>query len=309
MRKKLSTTVLAYDGKNRPDSCVAYEFLQGFLATLQIPHIGMEEAYAVSAELACMYNLTKAEEGVGAPPIPRFLGSDQPHLPGIKLDATVDKGEHTNGSGPVAEPAGFSDVRLCAAQAEVRMLVAGFYDLIAVLRLGSFCQALRGIIAAEVGKCSLVSKRSAKISPKYLKPKAEAYVCKIQTASGVEFSALVGAPADIARDDSVLERAVRQALVADTHSFQLKLPPPGAPLPKLCHANAVAHGTPHVEALGVTSTWVVQVLKSLILVRVIFCLWLLLVSDVIIIDAILIGDKNLWIVILIEIDSFASFMM
>lgn len=56
-------------------------------------------------------------------------------------------------------------------------------------------------------------------------------------------------------------------MVADAHSLQFKLPPPGVPLPASRINPAVAAGAPLVEALTVTSVWCVQLLKTLCQVR------------------------------------------
>jgi hypothetical protein len=60
-----------------------------------------------------------------------------------------------------------------------------------------------------------------------------------------------------------VQHALRQALTADAHTLQLKLPPPGAAPPAARAAPTVAGGAPVVEGLAVTSVWCVQLLKML----------------------------------------------
>ena len=65
----------------------------------------------------------------------------------------------------------------------------------------------------------------------------------------------------------LVEHALRQTLAADALSLQFKLPPPGVPLPPAQGFQDVAAGALVVDALAVTSVWVVQVLRTLCLVR------------------------------------------
>ena len=61
----------------------------------------------------------------------------------------------------------------------------------------------------------------------------------------------------------LVEHALRQTLAADALSLQFKLPAPGV-APAMAHASAsIACGTAVIDALAVTSVWVVQVLRAL----------------------------------------------
>ena len=55
-------------------------------------------------------------------------------------------------------------------------------------------------------------------------------------------------------------------MTADALTLQLKLPPPGVPLPPTHISEAVAEGAPVVENLAVTSLWCMHVLKLLAMV-------------------------------------------
>ena len=60
-----------------------------------------------------------------------------------------------------------------------------------------------------------------------------------------------------------VEHALRQAMTADAHTLQFKLPPPGVPLPPTHTSDVLAEGAPVVECLAVTSLWCMHVLKLL----------------------------------------------
>ena len=60
-----------------------------------------------------------------------------------------------------------------------------------------------------------------------------------------------------------MQHAVRQTLVADALTLQLKLPPAGVPAPVARSSPTVAGGAPVVDVLAVTSVWAVHILRSL----------------------------------------------
>ncbi len=64
-------------------------------------------------------------------------------------------------------------------------------------------------------------------------------------------------------EDSLVEYALRQTLVADAVSLQFRLPPPGVPPPVSRRSPAIAHNTPVVDTLVITSVWAVHLLRTL----------------------------------------------
>ena len=64
-----------------------------------------------------------------------------------------------------------------------------------------------------------------------------------------------------------MQHALRQTLVADALTLQMKLPPPGVPAPVARASPTVAGGTPVVGVLAVTSVWAVHILRHLARVR------------------------------------------
>jgi hypothetical protein len=71
----------------------------------------------------------------------------------------------------------------------------------------------------------------------------------------------------VLKTPALVEHALRQTLAADALSLQFKLPPPGLPVPVAQSSDDIAGGTPVVDALAVTSVWVVQLLRMLCSVR------------------------------------------
>ena len=69
------------------------------------------------------------------------------------------------------------------------------------------------------------------------------------------------------REQAIVQHALRQTLVADALTLQLKLPPAGVPAPVARSSPTVAGGAPVVDVLAVTSVWAVHILRSLSQVR------------------------------------------
>ena len=66
---------------------------------------------------------------------------------------------------------------------------------------------------------------------------------------------------------ALVEHALRQTLAADAVSLQFKLPPPSLPVPIAQSSDDIAGGALVVDALAITSVWVVQLLRMLCSVR------------------------------------------
>ena len=249
----------------------AYNFLFSFFGAFDIANISPECAFALASELSCAFCLS-SDLGAGPelpPSLPHLLSDKIPSLPGTGPQAQFinSKGVRIDAH---EEVPGFSDLRLCAPHAEVRLLVAALPTSIMIsARLGSLCQGIRGIIAAEVMSAVLVNKVQTApevIPAPYLPEGSQAYRCTMKSASGITFDVVCGGPSSVFTNrgiDRLLEYALKQALVADAHSIQLKLPPPGAPMPPYHSTRLVAAGAPVVEVLASTSTWVVYMLKRL----------------------------------------------
>jgi hypothetical protein len=67
----------------------------------------------------------------------------------------------------------------------------------------------------------------------------------------------------VLRELAIVQHAVRQTLVADALTLQLKLPPAGVPAPVARSSPTVAGGAPVIDVLAVTSVWAVHILRSL----------------------------------------------
>lgn len=256
-----------------PLALPAMHFSHAFFACLRHPTVTVPEAFAIAREMTIAYCSTPgpgAQESTVPPPLPALLSalSVAPRLPD---NATVPPyfGPATVGfhGRPLHEivPT-FAAVRACAPQAEVRFLItAANESCFNAQCLSSFCQALRSVLAAETRTLRVLSV-SPTTAPLALLPEgAEACRCEALTASGFPVTIVLGGPPDVLRELSMVEHALRQCLTADAHALQLKVPPVGTQLPTVRSSTAVASGASLLEALAVTSTWAVQVLKLMCL--------------------------------------------
>jgi len=159
--------------------------------------------------------------------------------------------------------ANYSQIRMCAPHAEIRMLLASLYDVINAHCMAHLCESFRAVLVAEVRSLRLIKITPCTSPPAYLPPGSNAIKCEIRTATGIPFTVMLGGPPEALKSHSLVQYALRQTVTADAQALQLKLPPPGAPLPHLKMNSAVAGGTYCIEIMALTSTWVVQVIKEM----------------------------------------------
>ena len=135
--------VVAWPADEAPLVFNAYNFMYAFMnALVDVPGIRPESAFALAAELCSAFCTTTPRVGgaaESAPSLPRLLSDRMPALPG--MDEEILNDELT---GAIASK--FQNVKLCAANAEVRLLVLGIPALLMLsARLGSLCQGIRGV--------------------------------------------------------------------------------------------------------------------------------------------------------------------
>ena len=263
IRSVTGAVVVAWPADEAPLVFNAYNFMYAFMnALVDVPGIRPESAFALAAELCSAFCTTTPRVGgaaESAPSLPRLLSDRMPALPG--MDEEILNDELT---GAIASK--FQNVKLCAANAEVRLLVLGIPALLMLsARLGSLCQGIRGIVAAEVSSIVLTNLEPVKIQPPYLSETSMAYRCSVKTESGITFDIVMGGPKDSSFQNhhELLELSLRQVLIADAHSIQLKVPPAGAPLPPYHCTSQVGGGAPTIEVLVSASTWIVYLIKRL----------------------------------------------
>lgn len=265
IRKETHACVIAWMSPEPALVFNTYNFLFAFFGSLEVGNIRPECAFAIASELTCAFCLARdGNAGPEIPPtLPHLLSDDVPSLPGIgSTEDYID--EHGNAIDAYTDIPGFTDVRLCAPNAEVRLLVAALPSSMMVsARLGSLCQGLRGIIAAEILSSCLINKVMVNIPPPYLPENSQAYRCTMKSANGIAFDVVSGGPSCVMKNNKLVEYALKQALIADAHSIQLKLPPPGAPMPPYHSLSLVASGAPVIEVMVSASSWIVYVLKRL----------------------------------------------
>ena len=240
----------------------AYQFLFVFMSCLvdSLGYVEPESAFALASEVCCAF-CTQLDGGADLPPsLPHLLSDKIPALPGLNEEDALD--DELTG----AIVSKFGEVKLCVANAELRLLVLGLSaHLTTSARLGSLCQGIRGIIAAQVTSAILTNVEEVQIQPPYLPDSSMAFRCSMKTEGGITFDVVMGGPKESSFNNhrELLEVAVRQVLIADAHSIQLKVPPAGAPLPPYHSTSQVGGGAPTIEVLLSGSTWVVYMLKRM----------------------------------------------
>ena len=262
--------VISWD-EHAPPSCIpAMHFSHSFLAMLQNPTILASEAFALAVHLTRAFASHAAgPSALKEPPLPRIRAAWAPTLPSSSTvhppsRYAVATDAQKQAPVPLAERIpGYKDVRLCAPHAEVRILLTALFGIMNATSLGNFCQALRGILVAEVRQISLVHVEKVE-KPRLMLPSGCLAVrCRVRTPSGAETTVLMGAPENIVNEKDVLQHVVQQTIAADAQAMQMKLPPPGVPLPTVRNSNAIGHHAPLVEVLAVTSVWTVSLLRSM----------------------------------------------
>ena len=265
IRKKTAAFVVAWSDLNQPNVFVAYHFLYSFFGILEMKSVVAAEAFAIAAELTCAF-VSNMEASDPREPIalPRMFGDEMPRLPGIGYAPSfVDKTTGETLTDPQNYYPGYLDMRLCAPNAEVRVLVSALYDIMSAARLGSLCQGIRGILAAEIRESKLVRKTQINIDPPYLPGGSVAYRCSMKSLNDISFDVVVGGPPGVLTNDDLVEHGLRQAMIADVHSLQFKIPPPGQEIPDHHSSEVIASGAPMIEVLVVTSSWIVYVMKRI----------------------------------------------
>jgi ARID/BRIGHT DNA binding domain len=155
----------------------------------------------------------------------------------------------------------YSQIRLCSPHAEVRMMLTGLYEIINAHCMAHLCESFRAVLVAEVRSLKLVKIKNCTNPPAYLPPGSIAVQCEVRTATGIAFTVMLGGPSEALKNHSLVQHALRQTVTADAQALQLKLPPPGAPLPSIKKSAAVAGGAYCTEIMAVTSTWAIQVIN------------------------------------------------
>jgi hypothetical protein len=255
--------VIAWHNTVPPAALSSMQFARSFFAALRNPTVTLSEAFALSVHLTHAFAGHSAGPNAPVEPaMPRFIASQPPVLPSsASVPSPVGYDTHKK---PLYETVpGYAEVRLCAPHAELRLLLTALFGIMSATCLGHLCQAMRGLIVAEVRQLQVMSSTTV-VKPQLLLPAGcSALRCKVRTASGGTTTVLLGAPANIAAQPAILEHVLRQTLTADAQALQLKLPPPGTPLPPIQSSRAIACNAPLVEALAVTSVWTINLLRSL----------------------------------------------
>ncbi|KAK9814581.1 hypothetical protein WJX72_008178 [[Myrmecia] bisecta] len=241
----------------------AAQFGHAFFATLRNYSATILEAFALASH-SSQAHCTVLVGGQQQPPALPLLSSEgKPDLPdNASVPHPIIEGLDTSEGLEAAVP-GWAAVRLLAPHAELRLLACGQSLLIDAHRLSFLGQALRAMLVMELRLLSVISCVPCDRVPAHLPPGCMAVRCSIRTHSGAHATVVLGGPANVLQDETLVEHALRQTLVSDALSLQFKVPPPGVAAPVARSSQAVACGASVVDALVVTSVWAVHVLRTL----------------------------------------------
>ncbi|KAG2498011.1 hypothetical protein HYH03_004269 [Edaphochlamys debaryana] len=197
------------------------------------------------------------------PPLPAFVSSVRPALPDSSSIPQLSVPGLAVEQSQLPSFPGWTDVRLLAPRAELRLLLCGGSGLIDSVRLSFLGEALRGLLVMEARGLTLTGRTPLEALPRNLPPGCQAVRCDYATASGAPGAVVLGAPPSVLQHEGLVQHALRMTLVTDSVSLQFRLPPPGLSLPTPRSSSVVAGGVPVVDTVAVTSVWAVEVLRSL----------------------------------------------
>ncbi|KAL4422493.1 hypothetical protein ABPG75_008690 [Micractinium tetrahymenae] len=266
--------VLCWAAGETPPVLPAWDFGCVFFGMLRTPGVSIPEAYAIASRAALAHsteppagadmNNAGAVAAPAQPPLPQLLPAQPPaSLPNCASVAAPAIEGADLAAGVAAAFPGYADLRLLAPNAELRLLLAGVSAMVNQHNLRPFGEALRGVLAAEARGLQVLSLTPFARPPPHLPAGSGAVRCEARTPNGASCSVTLGGPADLLGNKELVQYALRQAMTADAHTLQLKVPPPGCPPPPTHLSPGVACGAPVVEGLAATSIWCVQLLKVL----------------------------------------------
>ncbi len=266
-------------------------FAHVFFACLENQGLIVPEVYAIASHLTRTYcGRVDVNGKVIEPNLPRLISAVPGILPtSASIPPYVHREDNLNtssslqdgasvGAGPSnysypnfsSKPAtigslnaNYSQLRMCAAHAEVRLMLTGLYDVLNAHCMAHLCESFRALLIGEVRCLKLISIQPCTSTPAYLPPGSNAVKCEVRTATGIPFTVMLAGPSEALSSRSLVQYALRTTVTADAQAFQLKLPPPGATLPCIKSHPAVAGGAHCIETMALTSTWAIQVLKNM----------------------------------------------
>lgn len=115
---------------------------------------------------------------------------------------------------------GWSDVRLLAPRAELRLQVAGGSSVVDTARLSYLGEALRALLVLEARRARLVSSKPPAQMPTHLAPGCSALECEVTTGSGAAVRIVLGGRPGVLAQQQLVEHALRQTLVCFALFFE-----------------------------------------------------------------------------------------
>lgn len=256
-------SVAAWPQADGPPATLTAQFSHTFLSVLLSYAASVNEAFAMASHVLQAHCTALVDGNHQPPPLPTLLSQLKAELPDSNsIPPLVMPGLDLTQSIASAVP-GWSDLRLLAPRAELRLLLCGGSSLIDSHKLSFLGEALRALLIMETRNTTLVNTSSCARLPVNLAAGCAALRCEIRTSSGRPAVVVLGGQPDVLKEPKLVEHALRMTLVSDSQSLQFRLPPPGVGVAQPRSSAAIAGGTPVVDALVLSSVWVVQVLRSL----------------------------------------------
>ncbi|KAG1655243.1 hypothetical protein FOA52_007975 [Chlamydomonas sp. UWO 241] len=250
-------------GAGLPPATLASQFTRCFFSVLFTYGSAPAEAFAMASHVVQAHCTAAGPDGHVSPPLPLFLSAARAELPDNSSIPPLD----LPGSDPTQSISslvpGWSDLRLLAPRAEVRLLLTGNASLVDSHKLTFLGEALRALLIMETRTVTLVSTSLCTKVPVNLASGCGAIRCELRTASGRSAVVVLGGQPPVLKDTKLVEHSLRMTLVSDSQSLQFRLPPPGVSVPPPRVSAAIAGGTPVVDTLVLSSVWAVQVLRGL----------------------------------------------
>lgn len=241
----------------------AAQFGATFLTLLLGSQASVPEAFAGASHCVQAHGTVLTDGTYRAPALPALVSATKPRLPDSSSISMPSVPGVDLPAGGLSSFPGWSDVRLLAPRAELRMLICGGSSLIDPARLSFLGEALRALLVLEARALQVLSLEPLAKVPANLPAGCLAVKCLFVTTSGAAGAVVLGAPESVLAHKLLVQHALRMTLVADSVSLQFRLPPAGIAPPTARSSAVIAGGTPVVDCLVLTSVWAVEVMREM----------------------------------------------
>eukprot|EP00798_Chlamydomonas_sp_ICE-L_P000459 gene459-1865_t len=262
-RTSIVNNVIAWEMADDIPAKVSTQFVHSFFTAFLTYAPSPSEAFVFSSHIVQSYFTCKDGESYVVPELPQFLSEQEPCLPDNSSIPPIGEVPGVDLSAGVANVPGWSDIRLLAPRAELRLLLCGGSDLIESAKLSYMGEAMRALLVMEMRSVKLLTTTPSVKVPANLPDGCSALRCEVKTGSGRSATIILGGQPEMLKDNTLVQYALRMTLVSDSLSLQFRLPPPGVDIAVPRSSPVIAGGAQVVDTVCLTSVWAVQVLRSL----------------------------------------------